>query len=182
MGPNLLSFDTAPALKTIYSVNENVQKSDNYLVLRLYGKRANIHNTIDKSKHAFKHRVLAQALSNSSLRSMQDVILGRIHFFVEQLGKTRSKSDDFATVRDTKQGEWGSVHDLSQWCYYLTVDIFGKLCFDADLKMLKSTELHYILGMIRYFNKRNALVSDHKFKTNRHAHIRTASIPVSNLL
>ncbi|KAL7270836.1 hypothetical protein RUND412_006446 [Rhizina undulata] len=136
VGPNLLSANSKEALKEIYGVNKNVQKSDFYVAF--CGHAANyIPNTFDSTNrqmHATKRKVLAPAFTEPALRAMETYFLPHIENLCNIIA-TGQQSLPIPGSDKENNGKWRG--DMSDWANYLTFDIMGELTFGMDFHMMK---------------------------------------------
>jgi cytochrome P450 len=154
-----LSFNTNTALKGIYGANSNVVKSQFYTAL-WHGKTessANTHNAIDRTIHARKRRVLAQAFTDSSLKGMESYMLASIDVFCAQIspGSTNgAKSDSFDK---TDPREWSQGRNMANLCTYLTFDVLGDLCFGKSFDLLTTSTNRFMLRLVQLGSARSVL-------------------------
>ncbi|KAF2676845.1 cytochrome P450 family protein [Lentithecium fluviatile CBS 122367] len=144
-GPNRISVNTAEGLQKIYGTKANTNKSNYYNVFDEVFKGDSSLTTIDNQLHAKKKRTVSVALSESSIRSMEELILRNIRSFCESLGQKTSGS-----AASTPDGEdrWSEPRDLTDWADYLAFDIMSDICFSSSFNMLHSTGNRYILEML----------------------------------
>ena len=91
-GPNRISVNTAEGLQKIYSNKANTKKSSYYHVFSDVFQGDSSLTTIDKQLHAKKKRTVSSALSESSIRGMEELILRNIRIFCEALGQSPPES------------------------------------------------------------------------------------------
>ena len=156
-GPNTLSCNSNTALAEIYGYSKNVQKSDHYVIFRLYANRSNLHNTINKNEHAYKRRVLSQAFSDNALRAMEEKILSHIRIFCAKMGALDDGNKQMST--EAKNSGWSSARNMSDWTNYLTFDVLGSLCFNESFNMLVDEKIRYLPPLIKSLSRRNSVVS-----------------------
>lgn len=156
-GPNSLSFNSAPALKSIYSHRANVRKAQFYDAF--VHPAPNTHNARDRDLHARKRRVLAQAFSDSAIKEMERYVLANVRTFCEAIGREGEEGDGmpFGTVAEKKG--WSGVKNMSDWCNYLAMDILGDLCFGKAFRMLESPDNRFALDLVVVAAKRHLIVS-----------------------
>ncbi|CCX31761.1 cytochrome P450 [Pyronema domesticum] len=154
VAPNMLSFNTATALKTIYGHTanaKNIQKGQFYTAFPAVKGVHNTHNCISKMEHGFKRRVLSVAFSDNALKSMEGAVIDAVNTLVDGVRK------------DGKNGV-----DMGERFSWLTFDVMAELCFGKSFGMLtdetqrfvtdlisKATHNHYICGNylpIRFLN------------------------------
>lgn len=155
VAPNMLSFNSATALKLIYghSANaRNIQKGQFYTAYPAVKGVHNTHNAISKMEHGFKRRVLSVAFSENALKSMEGAMLESVDKLVE------------GVLRDGPKGI-----DVGERFSWLTFDIMGDLCFGKTFGMLtdasqrfvtdlisKATHNHYIVRPPRKYSNPNS--------------------------
>lgn len=128
-GPNRLSFNTHTALHTIYTPRANVRKSDFYKIL-IPPAGASILATIPNDMHARKKRVLSQAFSEKSLRSIEEHMLLHTREFCEKLSSSTEPVN------------------MSHWATYLTGDVLGDVCFGQSFSMLTEKTNRRLMELI----------------------------------
>ncbi|CAI6336778.1 unnamed protein product [Periconia digitata] len=140
-GPNRISVNTAEGLKKIYGNQANTIKSSYYHVFSDVFKGDSSLTTIDNQIHAKKKRTVASALSESSIRGMEELILRNIRIFCNSLGPQSN---------DAKDGEeqWSEPRNMTDWAGYLSFDIMGDICFSSSFNMLQSSANRYILKVL----------------------------------
>jgi cytochrome P450 len=145
VAPNMLSFNTASALKTIYghsAAARCIQKGQFYTAYPAVKGVHNTHNAISKLEHGFKKRVLSVAFSEAALKSMEGMVIDAVDKLID------------GVRRDGKNGV-----DMGERFSWLTFDVMGELCFGKTFGMLtdpaqrfvtdligKATHNHYICG------------------------------------
>ncbi|KAK6540269.1 hypothetical protein TWF694_009082 [Orbilia ellipsospora] len=136
-GPNKVSFDTAVAIKEIYSTTKPLKKSAGYRALILAGNEYNVLTSIDKTVHGKKRRILGQGFSDQAIRSYEPIVLERVERFCESLTK-EAGSDG-----------WGVVKNMSRLCAALTFDVMGALVFGQPFHILEDESgFSYIIDAI----------------------------------
>jgi cytochrome P450 len=131
IGPNVLSFNTATALKAIYSGRKgNVRKSDWYRTIDAGSKAFSLHSEIDKSRHAFRRRVIDQAFSDSAVGRAESLILKNVKVWVDSLGPDA--------------GEWSEQRDMKDWCNWLSFDMMGDLTFGRGFGCVEKGEHRFV--------------------------------------
>jgi cytochrome P450 len=131
LGPNTLSINTIGALEEIYASRKaNVQKAEWYRTLDAGSGAFSTHSEIDRSKHAFRRRVLAHAFSDAAVRSAETLILENIDIWCKYLG----------------EGE--PVKNMGDWAKYLSYDIMGHLTFGTRFECIEKNEHRYVPGLM----------------------------------
>jgi hypothetical protein len=154
-GPNSLSFNSAAALKTIYSHRANVRKARFYDAFAY--PIANTHNTRDREVHARKRRVLAHGFSDSAIKEMERYVLANVRTFCDGIGDSAGGMNGPSPQVDSKG--WGTAQNMTDWCNYLAMDILGDLCFGKAFKMLEMPDNRYALDLVAAATKRHLMVS-----------------------
>ncbi|KAH6639969.1 cytochrome P450-like protein [Truncatella angustata] len=140
-GPNRISVNTAEGLSKIYGIKANTQKSTYYHVFNDVFKGDSSLTTIDHDLHTIKKRVVSSALSDSSVRAMEDIVLRNIRKFVQHLGESPS-------IHFTEEEGWSSPKNMTDWADYLSFDIMGDICFSGSFQMLDKPDHRYILDVL----------------------------------
>lgn len=145
-GPNRISVNTTEGLKEIYGMKCNTRKASYYNTFAHVFKGDSSNTIIDPVKHGRKKRVLTQALSENSIRAMEEHILNNVRTFCRLVcDGTHADRDD--TERGIS-GEWSTPKDMTRWAGCLTFDIMGDICFSQSFEMLEKEENRYILDML----------------------------------
>jgi cytochrome P450 len=134
VAPNMLSFNTVTALKSIYghsSIARCLQKGQFYTAFPAVKGVHNTHNSISKMEHGFKRRILSVAFSEAAIKGMEGMIINAINTMLEGIGKEGAKGVDMA--------------DRFSW---LTFDIMGELCFGKTFGMLTEQSQRFVSDLI----------------------------------
>lgn len=134
-GPNDLSFNSASALKTIYShaAAAHISKAPFYTPFASSG--LSIQNVRDKAIHARKKKVMSVAFSAAALREMEAYIVDKV--------------DDFcALMGPDAPSQWSEPRDMNHWFGYLTMDILGEMCYGKSFGMLHSEENRWVVHLL----------------------------------
>ncbi|KAL5583797.1 hypothetical protein FOVSG1_015148 [Fusarium oxysporum f. sp. vasinfectum] len=138
--PNSLLINTPTGLKTIYNNKANVKKAEYY---RVYPR--NIHavttwNSIDKTTHARKRRVMNHAFSDKALRSCEPFIHSNIDRWIELLDQ------------EIREKKWSGSLNMARWADHLVFDTLGELCFGKSFGMKEhDSELRHIPTLMTDF-------------------------------
>lgn len=135
-GPNRISVNTAEGLQKIYGTKANTKKSSYYHVFGEVFQGDSSLTTIDNQLHAQKKKTVSSALSESSIRGMEELILRNIRTFCEGLGPAEGEKD------------WSEARNMTDWADYLSFDIMGDICFSNSFDMLHSKANRYILKVL----------------------------------
>ena len=143
-GPNRISINTAEGLREIYGAKAKAQKcTEFYNVFAHFFRSDSTLTTIDAIAHGRKRRVLAQALSGSKIKAMEDHILKHVRIFCNIVGSHTNHSTGKSIIH-----EWSPPHDISKLTSHLTFDVMGDLAFGYEFDMLKSSGNRYILDLL----------------------------------
>ena len=126
-GPNRLSFSTADALQAIYGTHANTKKSYWYETMTFYMKVPSTHATTNKSRHARKRRILAQALSDRMVHVYEDGFRTLLADFLPRYEAPASEKGDV----------WSSAFDMAHEFMLLNFDSMGKFCFGESFGALQ---------------------------------------------
>jgi hypothetical protein len=152
-GPNSLAFFTQSANAQIYGVRSNVSKSEGYATMSP-SSTPNLISAVDKNIHAFKRKVVAQAMTDQYLKTMQARILSHIEVFVSMLGS----DTDVAGGPPVLEGTWAAPKDLSVAADWLTFDVISDLTYGKALGMLHSPETRWLPVAFKRISQRAATV------------------------
>jgi hypothetical protein len=144
-GPNRISVNTAEGLQKIYGNKANTKKSSYYHVFSDVFKGDSSLTTVDNQLHAKKKKTVSSALSESSIRGMEELILRNIRIFCEALGQSSPEYDQSVLGEDER---WGEPKNLTDYAGYLSFDIMGDICFSSSFNMLRSEANRYILRVL----------------------------------
>ena len=136
-GPNRISINTNTALAAIYGINANTQKSQVYSAFGHFFKVPASLTTIDKTHHAFKRRVTAQALNQRSIQGLEETILTNIRSLCNILY-------DHENVME----EWSSPQNMTNIVSYAVSDIMGDVTFSRSWNTQKATENRHFLELL----------------------------------
>ena len=93
-------------------------------------------------RHAQKRKILAHALSESSLEQVENRMLNSISTFCRLLNREKQPGSK------GQQESWSMARDLREFTSYLSFDIMGLVCFGRSFDMLEKHENRYILNGI----------------------------------
>ncbi|KAI1435761.1 cytochrome P450-like protein [Xylaria sp. CBS 124048] len=137
-GPNRLSINTIEGLQKIYGIKASTRKSSYYSVFSDIFSGENSLATIDSAAHSKKKKVISQALSDSAISRMEEVVLRNIRKFTERLGENDSKDEE----------AWGPPKNMKEWASYLAFDVMGDVCFSHSFGMLERNDYRYLLDTL----------------------------------
>ncbi|KAF1975728.1 cytochrome P450-like protein [Bimuria novae-zelandiae CBS 107.79] len=137
-GPHRIAVNTNAALRDIYHVRANCQKSQFFTVFSHFFKTQMVMTTLDHKEHAFKRRIAAEALTSQALKQMEAGVLRNIRLFCDKM------IDDPCD----KTKKWNSARNMSQWCGWLVNDIMGDITFHQNWNMLTSDENRDVLEVL----------------------------------
>lgn len=126
------------ALREIYHVRANCQKSQFFTVFSHFFKVQMVMTTLDHKEHAFKRRIASEALTAKALKEMEAGVVRNVNVFCDKM------LDD----PNDKTKEWNSARNMSRWCGWLVNDIMGDITFHRNWKMLSSEENRDILEIL----------------------------------
>lgn len=123
----------------------NTRKASYYKTFAHIFKGDSSNTIIDPVKHGRKKRVITQALSDSSVRAMEEHVLNNVRLFCkimsDDLGSTGQAKEASSKDRDS----WSFPKNMTHWAGCLTFDIMGDICFSHSFEMLTKEENRYIL-------------------------------------
>jgi len=134
VAPNMLSFNSATALKSIYGHSpnsRNIQKGQFYTAYPAVKGVHNTHNAISKMEHGFKRRVLSVAFSEAALKTMEGAVLELVDRLID------------GVRRDGAKGV-----DMGERFSWLTFDVMGELCFGKTFDMLRDETQRFVTDLI----------------------------------
>ena len=146
-GPNSLSFRSAQAVHDIYTDRKaNLVKNGWAGTSYAMNAVANTHSLIDRPLHAKRRRLLANAFSESALKSMEVYVLQEIRSFCDYMGQAKSKPTpaDGALNGSPDKGTWGQPRNIGKWANLLTLDVLGELAFGKSFDAMKQG--YHMLG------------------------------------
>ena len=158
--PNAVSIDSATALKEIYGhgINaRNVQKADFYEAFPAVKGVHNTHNSINKSEHARKRRVLSQAFSENALKGLESLVLKNVQIFFEAVEQRMMKGK---LGKEKMVGNGGREGlDMGEMFTWFTYDVLGELCFGKPFGMLVDEGQRFVAGLIDNATHNHHIVS-----------------------
>ena len=129
-GPNRLSFSTIDALQAVYGSRANTKKSFWYNTMTFYMKVPSTHATTDKSQHARKRRILAQALSDRMLHMYEDGFRKLLASFLSR----------YETPVSEVGNGWSPTFDMAQEFMLFNFDSMGSFCFGESFGALQDPQ------------------------------------------
>ncbi|KAL7759598.1 hypothetical protein ACKLNR_009688 [Fusarium oxysporum f. sp. zingiberi] len=138
--PNSVLINTPTGLKTIFNNKANVKKAEYY---KTYPRNVHVMttwNTIDKTMHARKRRVMNHAFSDKALRSCEPFIHSNIDRWIELLDQGIGEK------------KWSPSLNMARWADHLIFDTLGELCFGKSFGMKEhDSELRHIPTLMTDF-------------------------------
>jgi cytochrome P450 len=119
--PNGLLFNSPIAYRSIYGAKTNIKKGKFYEIWPRKAPSTNTFNTVDKTVHARKRRVLNTAFSEKSLRSAETFVFQHVDRWNELL------------LENNDGNEWSKEHNMSELINALSFDIMTHLSFGKSL-------------------------------------------------
>ncbi|ETS75220.1 hypothetical protein PFICI_13704 [Pestalotiopsis fici W106-1] len=132
-GPNRLVFNSVTAIRDIYQ-NPRTTKSHLYLFSTNKGVPF-IFNTLDRSGHARKRKIIGPALSERSMRMFEPIMSSQVDVFLKYLLKSGS-----------------NLVDVSERFRRLAMDIVVHLAYGYPLDLQLHDEHYFILKSISLAN------------------------------
>ncbi|KAL5339825.1 cytochrome P450 [Aspergillus crustosus] len=134
VSPDEVDICDLEAVKEIHKTGGRFLKSAFYQALTPPGTE-NVFSTTDPAFHAAHRRLLATAISDSSLTAFESIIAERIRLTVDKMtGELRSR---------------GAI-DIFKWWLFMATDIIGELSFGESFRMLESGDKNqYALDLER---------------------------------
>ena len=158
--PSSVSIDSATALKEIYGHGanaRNVHKAEFYKAFPAVKGVHNTHNSIDKSEHARKRRVLSQAFSENALKGLESLVLKNVEVFFRAVEERMAKGREGVEKLIGKGGKSGL--DMGEMFTWLTYDVLGELCFGRAFGMLVDEGQRFVAGLIDNATHNHHIVS-----------------------
>lgn len=142
-GPNKVSVNTTEGLQKIYGYKANTQKSSYYHIFSENFGGENLLTTVDPGLHAKKRKVIGLALSDNSIRAMEEIVLRNVRKFIQHLGESEP-SEKAVPASD----DWSSPKNMIEWSSYLAFDVMGDVSFSTSFEMLDKPDNRYILDIL----------------------------------
>ncbi|KAF4446417.1 hypothetical protein F53441_9934 [Fusarium austroafricanum] len=117
IAPNSVIVNTPTGLHTIFNKKANVKKAEYYKVYPHNVHAMTTWNSIDKTMHARKRRVMNHAFSDKALRSCEPFIHANIDRWLELMNQ------------EIGEKEWSNSLNMARWADHLIFDTLGELCF-----------------------------------------------------
>ncbi|KAF9773128.1 hypothetical protein IL306_009106 [Fusarium sp. DS 682] len=138
--PNSVLINTPTGLKTIYNNKANVKKAEYYKVYPRNVQAITTWNSIDKTTHARKRRVMNHAFSDKALRSCEPFIHSNTDRWIELLDQ------------EIAEKKLSSSLNMARWADHLVFDTLGELCFGKSFGMKEhDSELRHIPTLMTNF-------------------------------
>ncbi|OTB12190.1 hypothetical protein K445DRAFT_321192 [Daldinia sp. EC12] len=137
IGPNKLVFNSAAALRDIYQ-NDRVTKPPTYLATQTKAGAHSIWNSLDRSMHRRKRKLVERATANASMRVFEPLMIEQVDTFIRRLASNDGKQPI-------------DVKDRSS---YLSFDIIGLLSFGYPLQLQTNEENQFLVKQLTKANHR----------------------------
>jgi hypothetical protein len=132
VAPNVVSFNTIEAYKTIYDPKANVRNGRYHdTLISSNGGRADILST-DGGTHARKRKIILRAFSEKALRMNEPTVLEHQREWLDKV--TKADNED----------AWSKPVLMSQWLPYLTTDIVAEIGFSRNFGLTKNDRWRYL--------------------------------------
>jgi len=122
-GPHRITINTTTALRDIYHVRANVQKSQFFGMFSHFFKVPMSMTTIDRKAHAFKRRVDAEALTLTAIQNLEPIVLKNIRLFYQKMLDEQANNT---------KASWNKARNLLEWTRYIMTDIIGDITFHQN--------------------------------------------------
>jgi hypothetical protein len=152
LAPNLLSFNTNTALKSIYGFKSNVRKSNFYEAFPANKNAVSIHSAIDRNTHARKRRLISHAFADNAIKSMEKHILHNID------NATNVLNEDIKRSNDMEKQSWSVPRNVANWADWLTFDIMGDLVFGKAFGMMENPQNRFAVTLVSSAAHRHLIV------------------------
>ena len=129
-------MNTATALRDIYGFRANTQKARFYTVFSFVFKVPMIVTTVDAKHHAFRRRILSQAVTTGAISEMEDTLLSKTRLFCQYLLANQPSADG------------NTARNMTEWMAYLTSDIMGEITFSSDWDTMQNPKNRPILTLV----------------------------------
>ncbi|KAM0562878.1 hypothetical protein ACHAPJ_001718 [Fusarium lateritium] len=138
--PDSVLINTPTGLKTIFNNKANVKKAEYYKAYPRSIHAMTTWNTIDKTIHARKRRVMNNAFSDKALRSCEPFVQQNIDRWFELINQ------------EIGEKKWSESLNMARWADHLIFDILGDLCFGKSFGMKEhNSDLRHIPGLLTDF-------------------------------
>lgn len=121
IAPDQADISDLAAKKQIYTVKETYKKSLWYSRITPPDMQ-NVFSTSDVEFHRRHRRLLAGALSETSLKALEPFIMRKVDLCIEKMG--------------AEMDQRGAV-DVFKWFMFLATDVIGELSFGESFQMLE---------------------------------------------
>lgn len=131
-GPDRLSFRSAEGVHDIYGDRKvNVMKGGGFTdAAEAINRPVNTHSISDRSLHAKRRRLLANAFSEGALRNLEPFVIGTIREWINTIAQLQDSPAD-------SKG-WSVPRNMGVWSSNLTLDVLGELCFGKSFGAIKN--------------------------------------------
>jgi hypothetical protein len=135
-GPNRVSFNSVEAMKSIYAVQSNTQKSKLYTVYSHFFRVPSTVTTINKEAHAYKRRINVGALTPSAIKKLEGSIYKNCDIFLNML------------VDGKRSDGWSEGRNMTNLIAYLVSDIMGDVAFNRSWDLMKSEKNRHMISIL----------------------------------
>jgi cytochrome P450 len=167
IGPNAVSINTISALREIYANRRaNVCKADWYRTIDVSSGAFSTHSEIDRTRHAFRRRVLDHAFSDTALRSAETFIVENVRTWCK--------------VLDSGGGYdgWSEPKNMSVWSTWLNYDIMGDLVFGKRFNCMEGGDHRFVPALMMNCNAFIYPVSPFRDDDGHHHHQTIRELPL----
>lgn len=125
VSPREISVADLDTFKEIHRAGGRYLKSDFYRKL-VPEDRVALFNTIDSQTHSNRRRLLAGALTDSSVTRLEPIVRGKAQLAVARAGE--------------EMQERGAA-DVYKWWLFMATDVIGELTFGKSFEMLEAKKV-----------------------------------------
>jgi hypothetical protein len=135
-GPNRVSFNSVEAMRSIYAVQSNTQKSKLYTAYSHFFKVPSTVTTINKEAHAFKRRINVGALTPTAIKKLESSIYKNCNVFLNML------------VDEKGSDGWSKGRNMTNLIAYLVSDIMGDVAFSRSWDLMKNEKNRHMISIL----------------------------------
>lgn len=117
----------------------------------------------DRKDHGRRRRVIAQGLSDATLRAFEPHMYEIINRFCDRLLQTVEEEKLAETNGESpttafKEATWKTPRNMNEWCNYLAFDLMATFIFSGKYNMLEREQYRYVVKCIEESNIRVASI------------------------
>ncbi|KAH7355496.1 cytochrome protein [Pyrenochaeta sp. MPI-SDFR-AT-0127] len=127
LSPREVDFSSVTASKQIHSYNRPLLKGEMYDMFRTGNGYYNVFSTRDPVIHARDRRLLSAAMTEASLKGIEELVHEKAGLMIDKIGLEMKKN---------------GMADVMKWSMFYTTDVIGELTFGDSFRMLEQGKVN----------------------------------------